>query len=148
MWIGVDVGLSLPRIRHDYNSFSTTTLLNNNIICCIGYLIFYLSIKIQDKGTVTCCCPNTAKMSSKTIIAFDLYGTLLSTESIAKELAAHFGAEKANTIAALWRRYQLEYTWRMNSMCSFSPFLLTFPSSNPKLHPSNITQHYTSPSQK
>ena len=33
--------------------------------------------------------------NSKTIIAFDLYGTLLSTESIAKELASHFGDEKA-----------------------------------------------------
>lgn len=62
-------------------------------------------------------------MASKTIIAFDLYGTLLSTESIAKELASHFGDEKAQTIAALWRRYQLEYTWRMNSMSNtFSTF--------------------------
>lgn len=58
----------------------------------------------------------------KTVIAFDLYGTLLSTESIAKELATHFGADKASTIAALWRRYQLEYTWRMNSMGLYKPF--------------------------
>jgi 2-haloacid dehalogenase len=55
-----------------------------------------------------------------TVIAFDLYGTLLSTESIAKELASHFGDEKAASIAALWRRYQLEYTWRMNSMGKLS----------------------------
>jgi 2-haloacid dehalogenase len=54
--------------------------------------------------------------TSKVVIAFDLYGTLLSTESIAKELATHFGDEKAAKIAALWRRYQLEYTWRLNSM--------------------------------
>ena len=54
--------------------------------------------------------------SSKIIVAFDLYGTLLSTESIAKELAKHFGDEKAANIATLWRRYQLEYTWRLNSM--------------------------------
>ena len=52
----------------------------------------------------------------KTVIAFDLYGTLLSTESIAKELATHFGQEKATSLAGLWRRYQLEYTWRLNSM--------------------------------
>ena len=52
----------------------------------------------------------------QTIIAFDLYGTLLSTESIAKELSAHFGDQKATTLAGLWRRYQLEYTWRLNSM--------------------------------
>lgn len=50
------------------------------------------------------------------IIAFDLYGTLLSTESIAKELATHFGKDKAASLAGLWRRYQLEYTWRLNSM--------------------------------
>ena len=42
--------------------------------------------------------------NNKTIIAFDLYGTLLSTESIGKELAKHFGEEKAASIAALWRR--------------------------------------------
>jgi 2-haloacid dehalogenase len=58
--------------------------------------------------------------ANKTVIAFDLYGTLLSTESIAKELATHFSNEKASTIAALWRRYQLEYTWRMNSMGNLS----------------------------
>jgi 2-haloacid dehalogenase len=57
---------------------------------------------------------------NKTVIAFDLYGTLLSTESIAKDLAAHFGEEKGKSIAGLWRRFQLEYTWRMNSMCEFS----------------------------
>lgn len=57
-----------------------------------------------------------------TIIAFDLYGTLLSTESIAKESAKHYGEEKATTVAATWRKYQLEYTWRLNSMsASLSP---------------------------
>jgi len=50
------------------------------------------------------------------ILAFDVYGTLLSTESIAKQLAEHFGKEKATSIAAEWRKYQLEYTWRLNSM--------------------------------
>lgn len=54
--------------------------------------------------------------NKQTIIAFDLYGTLLSTESVAKELSTHFGDEKASNVAALWRRYQLEYTWRLNSM--------------------------------
>ncbi|KAH6623524.1 HAD-like domain-containing protein [Chaetomium tenue] len=53
-----------------------------------------------------------------TVIAFDLYGTLLSTESIAGELAKIVGDEHSNTLAALWRRYQLEYTWRSNSMAS------------------------------
>ncbi|KAH0291240.1 haloacid dehalogenase, type II [Aureobasidium namibiae CBS 147.97] len=61
-------------------------------------------------------------MSDKTILAFDAYGTLLSTESIAKKLASHFGQEKAQTIAATWRKYQLEYTWRLNSMNQYQDF--------------------------
>jgi 2-haloacid dehalogenase len=52
----------------------------------------------------------------KILLAFDLYGTLLSTESIAKQLSEHFGQEKAASIAATWRKYQLEYTWRYTSM--------------------------------
>lgn len=55
-------------------------------------------------------------MATNVVIAFDAYGTLLSTESIAQELASHFGEEQADTLAALWRRIQLEYTWRYNSM--------------------------------
>ncbi|KAJ4292955.1 hypothetical protein N0V88_005618 [Collariella sp. IMI 366227] len=60
--------------------------------------------------------------NNKIIIAFDLYGTLLSTESIADELANHVGEEHAVELAALWRRYQLEYTWRINSMGTYRPF--------------------------
>jgi len=54
--------------------------------------------------------------SKDIVVAFDLYGTLLSTESIAKKLSEHFGEEKAGALAADWRKYQLEYTWRLNSM--------------------------------
>lgn len=54
-------------------------------------------------------------MADKIVVAFDLYGTLLSTESIAKQLESFVGS-KAESISALWRRYQLEYTWRLNSM--------------------------------
>ncbi|KAB2576335.1 Haloacid dehalogenase [Lasiodiplodia theobromae] len=61
-------------------------------------------------------------MPGKVIVAFDAYGTLLSTESIAKQLAEHFGQDKAQTIAATWRKYQLEYTWRLNSMNQYEPF--------------------------
>lgn len=64
--------------------------------------------------------------NKKTVIAFDLYGTLLSTESIAKKLSEHFGKEKGPELAATWRKYQLEYTWRLNSMSMFFP-----PSLNP-----------------
>ncbi|KAI2469127.1 haloacid dehalogenase [Annulohypoxylon bovei var. microspora] len=59
---------------------------------------------------------------NKTVIAFDLYGTLLSTESIADELAKIYGEDKAGPLAALWRRYQLEYTWRINSMGKYKTF--------------------------
>lgn len=61
-------------------------------------------------------------MSNKVAVAFDAYGTLLSTESIAKQLAEHFGQDKAQTIAATWRKYQLEYTWRLNSMGQYESF--------------------------
>lgn len=61
-------------------------------------------------------------MEKDIVLAFDAYGTLLSIESIAKKLAEHFGQEKAQTIAATWRKYQLEYTWRLNSMNQYEPF--------------------------
>jgi 2-haloacid dehalogenase len=51
-----------------------------------------------------------------TTIAFDLYGTILSTDSIGKELSKIFGDEKAKVIATQARRYQLEYSWRINGM--------------------------------
>lgn len=53
---------------------------------------------------------------AKTVIAFDLYGTLLSTASIAQELEKIYGADKAKAIATQARTYQLEFTWRVNSM--------------------------------
>ncbi|KAI0844905.1 haloacid dehalogenase [Daldinia vernicosa] len=61
-------------------------------------------------------------VAKKTVIAFDLYGTLLSTESIAHELAKIYDEDKAKQLAALWRRYQLEYTWRINSMGEYKSF--------------------------
>lgn len=63
-------------------------------------------------------------MPPNIILAFDAYGTLLSTDSIATKLAAHFGADKAATIATTWRKYQLEYTWRANSMGVYHDFSL------------------------
>ncbi|KAI0402288.1 haloacid dehalogenase [Xylaria palmicola] len=60
--------------------------------------------------------------ANKIVIAFDLYGTLLSTESIAEELANIYGRDRAPSLAALWRRYQLEYTWRINSMGKYKSF--------------------------
>jgi len=72
---------------------------------------------------------------NSTVIAFDLYGTLLSTDSIAEQLATHFGNEEATELAALWRRFQLEYTWRLNSMSMQSSRLL------PALRPLQIANN-------
>ncbi|KAI1258756.1 haloacid dehalogenase [Xylariaceae sp. FL1019] len=60
-------------------------------------------------------------MAPKKIIAFDLYGTLLSTESVADDLSMIYG-NKAKSIAAQWRTLQLEYTWRINSMGEYKSF--------------------------
>lgn len=61
---------------------------------------------------------------SKIVIAFDLYGTILSTESIAKDLATtlNISRPKAQAVAAKWRQYQLEYTWRVTAMGTYKPF--------------------------
>ncbi|CAP64589.1 uncharacterized protein PODANS_5_8640 [Podospora anserina S mat+] len=63
-------------------------------------------------------------MPPKTVIAFDLYGTVLSTASISSSLSSVLSlpAEKAGELAGLWRRYQLEYTWRCNSMGRYTDF--------------------------
>ncbi|KAK6536262.1 hypothetical protein TWF281_000504 [Arthrobotrys megalospora] len=55
------------------------------------------------------------------IVAFDLFGTLLSTDSISKKLAEYY-PDQADSISTAWRKYQLEYTWRLNSMGVFETF--------------------------
>ncbi|OQO01750.1 hypothetical protein B0A48_12787 [Cryoendolithus antarcticus] len=55
-------------------------------------------------------------------LAFDAYGTLLSTASIATHLATHFSQSQAEALAKAWRVYQLEYTWRLNSMGVYEDF--------------------------
>lgn len=74
------------------------------------------------------------------VVAFDLYGTLLSTASIAKRLEKHFDPVKAQSISALWRRYQLEYTWRLNSMGRYEDFSAI--TRNSLLH--TLADHHTS----
>lgn len=70
----------------------------------------------------------------KTILAFDVYGTVLSTESIARKLATFVGEEKSKAIAKSWRKYQLEYTWRCNSMGKFDLSSPPRPSQEIKSH--------------
>lgn len=56
-------------------------------------------------------------MADKRVIAFDVYGTLLDpTGTIQDKLGHYCGEQKAPSIAASWRKLQLEYTWRLNSM--------------------------------
>jgi hypothetical protein len=54
--------------------------------------------------------------TNEIIIAFDLYGTLVTPQRARERLVELFGQENAEQVATLWRRYQLEYTWRLNSM--------------------------------
>ncbi|KAI0036369.1 haloacid dehalogenase, partial [Vararia minispora EC-137] len=58
------------------------------------------------------------------ILAFDIYGTLLDTGSISTAVAEQLmlSPEKALELSLLWRRLQLEYTFRLNSMGYFEPF--------------------------
>ncbi|PCH38876.1 haloacid dehalogenase [Wolfiporia cocos MD-104 SS10] len=58
------------------------------------------------------------------VLAFDIYGTILDTSSITSGIETHLGlsSEKAGQLSQLWRRYQLEYTWRLNSMGLYEPF--------------------------
>lgn len=61
---------------------------------------------------------------TKIVIAFDLYGTILSTDSITKDLATHLNINKskAQIVATKWRQHQLEYTWRVTAMGTYKPF--------------------------
>jgi len=66
------------------------------------------------------------------IFAFDLYGTLLDTASISTALAKCLEADSqdatlSHQITADWRRYQLEYPWRLNSMGYPPPLPLLSP---------------------
>ena len=56
---------------------------------------------------------------AKTVVAFDAYGTLLSTAGIADHLSKHFPSDTATELATVWRKHQLEYTWRLNSMSTY-----------------------------
>lgn len=69
------------------------------------------------------------------VLAFDAYGTLLSTESIAKKLGDHFGNEKAQDIAATWRKASTDAQksslemrhprWRSKTLANFLIFTLS-----------------------
>jgi len=55
------------------------------------------------------------------IVAFDMFGTLADTSSVAAELAALCGGRAAE-VAATWRARQLEYMFRVTAMGQFPSF--------------------------
>jgi 2-haloacid dehalogenase len=75
--------------------------------------------------------------NEQVVLAFDAYGTLLSTESISKQLAEHSNEDTAAKVSQQWRRYQLEYTWRLNSMSMvlLLDYLCHFECPNPSAKP-------------
>jgi len=55
------------------------------------------------------------------LVAFDVFGTLADTASVARELAAACG-DMAGGVARTWRDKQLEYMFRVTAMGQFPPF--------------------------
>ena len=55
------------------------------------------------------------------LVAFDMFGTLADTASVASELASSCGA-MAGRVARTWRDKQLEYMFRVTAMGQFPPF--------------------------
>ena len=71
-------------------------------------------------------------MSKRIVLAFDIYGTfayastlilgtILDPSSMQAHLADLF-PDSAGTLTTLWRRYQLEYTWRATCQGTYEPF--------------------------
>ncbi len=54
-------------------------------------------------------------IDKKTIIAFDVFGTLIDTDSVVKALETIF-EDNAPNVAACWRQKQLEYSFRRSAM--------------------------------
>lgn len=59
-------------------------------------------------------------MARKVVIAVDIFGTVLTMDTIAQELEKLFPQANAETILKTWRQNQLAYTWRLNSLGAFT----------------------------
>jgi len=69
--------------------------------------------------------PPPQEAAPKPLLALDLYGTLLDTSSISTALESHlpsYHKHLATQICQDWRKHQLEYTWRLNSMGKYDDF--------------------------
>ena len=60
-------------------------------------------------------------MSAPEALAFDMYGTLVDPIGITRQLERHL-PEEAPNIAEVWRRKQLEYTFRLTAMEQYEDF--------------------------
>ena len=58
---------------------------------------------------------------SHTVLAFDVYGTLIDTRGVTK-LMAHAIGDLAPALADSWRQKQLEYSFRRGLMQNYAPF--------------------------
>jgi len=56
-----------------------------------------------------------------TLVAFDLYGTLLDVSGLAQRLVP-FAGDGAAGLLARWRKRQLERTWELNARGAYQPF--------------------------
>ncbi len=59
--------------------------------------------------------------NGKNIFVFDAFGTLFKASEIDDELKVIAGSQ-TNSLLALWRRKQLEYSWLLNQMGQYVPF--------------------------
>ncbi len=57
-----------------------------------------------------------------TVLAFDVYATLINTYGMVDLLQTYIGEEKAMPFATLWRDKQLEYSYRRSMMNRYEPF--------------------------
>ena len=60
-------------------------------------------------------------MSATEVLAFDMYGTLVDPIGITRQLES-FLPEEAPSVAEVWRRKQLEYTFRLTAMERYEDF--------------------------
>ena len=60
-------------------------------------------------------------MARYTLVAFDLYGTILDLSGLSARLSGLLDGE-ATTLLADWRRAQVELTWELNQRGEYEPF--------------------------
>src|SRR6185437_6261493 len=61
-------------------------------------------------------------VTSREVLAFDLYGTLVDPIAISAELGRLLGEPSGLEAARLWRSKQLEYSFRLTTMGQYEDF--------------------------